>query len=417
MTIDFLRVYRHFGTEAEKIFLGRVVCRGEEYFFEYNSQYLLTRPNPSPFLLRFSSGVQQEKNGRIPSFLLDSLPDGWGRLLMDREFRRQSIPIQAVTDIDRLCYVGDRAIGALSFDSENNNTATSEDILKFSDLPLLNKSAHDFYEEESTEILKSLNNISSSGGSRPKGNLFFSKDLTQCSENFQNDYEAWIVKFKTSSTLLSSEEGVCEYIYSLMSKNAGISTADFHLFELSDHSRLFSTKRFDRDGLRRIFSASIFGLIGADWREPSLDYEQIIRLCSALTKSHDQTKEVFRRMIFNLFSGNQDDHSKNWNFLQNDLGNWSLSPAFDTTYSPNRISEHSTSFKGYGKKPPKQTIAELARLSGEDKPHKTITEVLDSISQFPSLAKELAVEKSVQKEITKTLNDLYQQNKELLGNL
>lgn len=80
MTIDFLRVYRHFGTEAEKIFLGRVVCRGEEYFFEYNSQYLLTRPNPSPFLLRFSSGVQQEKNGRIPSFLLDSLPDGWGRL-------------------------------------------------------------------------------------------------------------------------------------------------------------------------------------------------------------------------------------------------------------------------------------------------------------------------------------------------
>lgn len=414
MTTNFLRMYRHFGENADKKLLGQVACRDEEYFFEYDSEYLLSNPNPSPFLLRFSSGVQQEKNGRIPSFLLDSLPDGWGRLLMDREFRRLSIPLQSVTDIDRLSYVGDRAIGALSFESKNKNTVTSEKALKFSDLPLLNKSAHDFYEEKSTEILQSLNNISSSGGSRPKGNLFFSKNLNHCSENYQENYEAWIVKFKTSSTLLSSEEGVCEYIYSLMSKNAGISTADFHLFELSDHSRLFSSKRFDRDGLRRIFSTSIFGLIGADWRAPSLDYEQIIRLCSSLTKSHKQTKEVFRRMIFNLFSGNQDDHSKNWNFLQNDLGNWSLSPAFDITFSPNRFYEHSTSFKGYGKKPPKQTIAELAKLSGEDKPHIAITAVLDSISLFPSLAKELSVKKSVQKEITKTLNELYQQNKELL---
>lgn len=218
---------------------------------------------------------------------------------MDRKFRKQSIPLQSVTDIDRLSYVGDRAIGALSFESKTKKTEISEDSLKFSDLPFLNKSAHDFYEEKSTEVLNSLNNISSSGGSRPKGNLFFSKNLDRCSENYQDNYEAWIVKFKTSSTLLSSEEGVCEYIYSLMSRNAGISTANSHLFEFSDHSRLFSSKRFDRDGLRRIFSASIFGLTGADWRVPSLDYEPIIRLCSSLTKSRAQTQEVFRRMIFN----------------------------------------------------------------------------------------------------------------------
>lgn len=414
MTINFLRVYRYFGEDAKKELLGRVACRGEEYFFEYDSEYLHSKPNPSPFLLRFISGVQQEKNGRTPFFLLDSLPDGWGHLLMDREFRRQSIPLQSITDIDRLSYVGDRAIGALSFESQTKNAVISEDTIKFSDLPLLNKSAYDFYEEKNTEILKILNNISSSGGSRPKGNLFFSKNLDHCSENCQDNYEAWIVKFKTSSTLLSSEEGVCEYIYSQMSKNAGISTADCHLFELSDHSRLFSSKRFDRDGLRRIFTASIFGLTGADWRTPSLDYEQIIRLCSSLTKSRNQTKEVFRRMIFNLFSGNQDDHSKNWNFLQDDLGNWNLSPAFDITFSPNRFNEHSTSFKGYGKKPSKQTIAELAKLSGEDEPHIAITAVLDSLSQFPTLAKEHSVKKSIQKEITKTLNELYQQNKELL---
>ena len=139
MTINFLPVYRHFGKDANKKLLGRVACRGEEYFFEYDSEYLLSKPNPSPFLLRFISGVQQEKNGRIPSFLLDSLPDGWGRLLMDREFRRLSIPLHSVTDIDRLSYVGDRAIGALSFESQTKNTVTSADNLKFSDLPLLNK--------------------------------------------------------------------------------------------------------------------------------------------------------------------------------------------------------------------------------------------------------------------------------------
>jgi len=118
-------------------------------------------------------------------------------------------------------------------------------------------------------------------------------------------------------------------------------------------------------------------------------------------------------MIFNLFSGNQDDHAKNWNFLQDDSGNWSLSPAFDITFSPNPYYEHSTSFKGFGKAPSKEAILNLAKLAGEDKPFAVIKEVVDAVENFSQLAKQYSVKPAAIKEITKVLNELYSQNKAL----
>ncbi len=122
---------------------------------------------------------------------------------------------------------------------------------------------------------------------------------------------------------------------------------DTHLFELSD-SRLFAIQRFHREDQRRIFSASAAGLLREHLAPSLLDYEQLIRLAYPLTRSNTPTREIFRRIISNLFSGNQDDHAKNWNFLQDDSGDWSLSPAFDITFSPNPYYEHSP-FQGFWK--------------------------------------------------------------------
>lgn len=119
-------------------------------------------------------------------------------------------------------------------------------------------------------------------------------------------------------------------------------------------------------------------------------------------------------MIFYLFSGNQDDHAKNWNFLQDDFGNWSLSPAFDTTFSPSPYYEHFTSFMGFSKMPSKKAILKLAKLAGEEEPFAVIEEVVETLSGFSLLAKQLSVKPSGIKEATKTLNELYRQNKQLL---
>ena len=331
---------------------------------------------------------------------------------MDKEFRKQGRALREISYIDRLRYVGNNAMGSLSFSPQESEEFIGKS-LEIIGIEKLNQNALAIFEEDSHDVLETLNRIASSGGSRPKGNLYFSKDLRLCNESWQPSFDGWIVKFKTHSTVLTSEEGVCEYIYAKLAKQAGITLPDTHLFELSD-SRLFAIQRFDREDQRRIFSASAAGLLGADWRLPSLDYEQLIRLAYPLTRSNTPTREIFRRMIFNLFSGNQDDHAKNWNFLQDDSGNWSLSPAFDITFSPNPYYEHSTSFKGFGKAPSKEAILNLAKLAGEDKPFAVIKEVVDAVENFPQLAKQYSVKLAAIKEVTKVLNELYNQNKGLL---
>lgn len=414
MTANFVDVYRHFGAEAKKVLLGRLgLSSGKEYFFEYDRQYLASFPNPSPILLKFSPELQQENGGKFPHFLSDSLPDDWGRMLVNKELRKRGLFLNEISYIDRLRYLGDNAMGSLSF-SPMESREISEDNLRFRDIEALNQNALTAYEEDNNGELERLNRISSAcGGSKPKGNLFFSKDFRLCNENWQPEFDAWIVKFKTHSTLMASEEGVCEFIYAQMAKQSGITLPGTHLFGLSD-SRLFAIQRFDREDQRRIFSASAAGLLGLDWRLPSLDYEQLMRLTFRLTKSVSSTREIFRRMIFNLFSGNQDDHAKNWNFLQDDSGNWTLSPAFDITFSPKPYYEHSTSFKGFSKTPPKAAVLNLARLAGEEKPFDVIKEVVEAVENFPQLAKQYSAEFSVIKEVTKVLNELYNQNKALL---
>lgn len=414
MTANFVDIYRHFGPEAQRVLLGRLgLSSRKEYFFEYNENYLASFPNPSPALLKFSPGLQQAQLGRFPCFLIDSLPDDWGRKLTDIGFRKRGLSLIEISFIDRLRNLDDNSLGSLSF-SPREFRGFSGKSLEISDIEELNQNAQAVNEDDTSEVLKSLNNISrASGGSRPKGNLYFSEDFRLCSESRLPNFDGWIVKFKTHSTVLASEEGICEYIYAQLAKRSGITLPNTHLFELSD-SRLFAIQRFDREDLRRIFSASAAGLLGVDWRLPSLDYEQLIRLTFRLTKSVPSTTEIFRRMIFNLFSGNQDDHAKNWNFLQDDSGNWTLSPAFDITFSPNPYYKHSTSLKGFVKAPPRNVILHLARLACEDEPFVVIKEVVEAVENFPQLAKQYSVKPAVIKEVTKVLNELYSQNKVLL---
>lgn len=413
MISNFVDVYRHFGPNAEKVFLGKLgLSSDKEYFFEYDENYVASCPNPSPRLLKFAPGIQQEQGSKFPSFLVDSLPDGWGLLLMDKEFRKRGRSLREISYIDRLRYVGNDAIGSLSFSPQESEEIVRQG-LEINEIEKLNQNALAIFEEDSQDVLETLNRIASSGGSRPKGNLYFSKDLHLCNESWQPKFDAWIVKFKTHSTMLASEEGVCEYIYAQLAKQSGITLPNTHLFELSD-SRLFAIQRFDREDKRRIFSASAAGLLGADWRLPSLDYEQLMRLTYRLTVSTSSSREIFRRMIFNLFSGNQDDHAKNWNFLQDDQGKWTLSPAFDITFSPSHYYERSTSFKGFGKAPTKEAILNLAKLAGEVKPFAVIKEVVEAVQNFTQLAKQFSVKPAAIKEVSKVLNELYRQNKVLI---
>ena len=162
---------------------------------------------------------------------------------------------------------------------------------------------------------------------------------------------------------------------------------------------------------------SACGLLDADFLSPSLDYEDLIKASSLLCKSPLSGQIQFRRAIFNLFALNHDDHSKNWSFLQNDTGNWSLAPFYDMTFSPNPFGEHATAFAGHGKQPPLKTIQQLAVIANYSswaQARQVIQEVVDSLANFSDLAISLGVRKSTTEMIQRQLNQVYQLNRQLL---
>jgi serine/threonine-protein kinase HipA len=150
---------------------------------------------------------------------------------------------------------------------------------------------------------------------------------------------------------------------------------------------------------------------------PTLDYEDLIKATSLLCKSPAKGQVMFKRMIFNLFSLNQDDHSKNWAFLQADNGKWDLAPFYDITFSPSSYNEHATAFSGYGKQPSlkvMQKLAKQANFSSWKNAQEVIQEVVESLSQFSNVAKQLNINSETARLMSKQLNNVYNDNKHLL---
>ncbi len=146
----------------------------------------------------------------------------------------------------------------------------------------------------------------------------------------------------------------------------------------------------------RLHMHSVCGLLDADYRTPSLDYIDLVKASRQLCKSPAAGQLQFRRAIFNLLASNQDDHSKNWAFLQLDNNQWQLAPFYDVTYSPHPFNEHATAFGGHGNAPPVNLMQKFAASAGfanwNDAKH-VIQEVSEALGQFTHLASQLGVTK------------------------
>ena len=175
-----------------------------------------------------------------------------------------------------------------------------------------------------------------------------------------DSHEHWMVKFPNSTD--GADAGAIEYVYALIAKETGIDMMPVHLFEASQGSGYFATERFDRISNQRFHMHTVSGLLHADFRMPSLDYEDLIALTSALTKDMREVEKMYRLAVFNVMSHNRDDHSKNFSFLMDDKGEWKLSPAYDLTFSSGLRGHLSTMVMGEGQSP---TIEHLVRLGKE----------------------------------------------------
>jgi serine/threonine-protein kinase HipA len=112
---------------------------------------------------------------------------------------------------------------------------------------------------------------------------------------------------------------------------------------------------------------SVAGLLHANFRLPALDYEDLLKLTSAITRREDDLHSMFRIAAFNIIFHNRDDHSKNFSFLMSESGEWRLAPAYDLTWSRGPGGEHTTAVLGEGKTPTKSRLIVLAEKRGIDR--------------------------------------------------
>jgi serine/threonine-protein kinase HipA len=345
--------------------------------------------------------------------------------LMDRVFRRAGISPTQITGMDRLAFIGNSGLGALSYEpSSEYRIDTDANIYSIDELGL---QAQALFDGQTTEVLAALVAAGSSGGARPKAQLYLAKNNHHdCSTQYSKGKIGYIVKFTSSQLALGHEEGLCEAAYLTLAKKAGIDVPNWSLLEApkkSGASYWLALERFDTYALDnghegRFHLHSACGLLDADFRLPSLDYEDLIKASSQLCKSPSSGQMQFRRAVFNLFAANQDDHSKNWAFLQNDHGQWQIAPFYDVTFSPSPYGEHATAYCGHGKKPPvkaMQRLANHANFASWKLAQEVIEEVVTSLNEFTQTASNLGVSKETIKLIGGHLERVFKDNKALLS--
>lgn len=340
--------------------------------FEYDSEWLNNGFSISPFSLPLIKKVfipKYDPFGGLFGVFNDSLPDGWGRLLVDRLFLKNKINPNEIDNLNRLAVVQESGMGALTYKPEHKFKSENN----ISDYDILAQECSKILESQNSENLDEIFNLGgSSGGARPK-------ILTSI------DNEDWIIKFPSSSD--PKNIGEKEYQYSLCAKDCGINMTETRLFPSKICSGYFGIKRFDRKNGKKVHMVSVSGLLETSHRLPNLDYNTLMKLTLELTRNYQDIEQLFRLMCFNVFAHNRDDHSKNFSFLFDDTKKeWHLSPAYDLTYSFSFNGEHATTINGEGKNPTLENILAVAKNIGLKK----------------NFAKDIALD--IQKECSKLFN-------------
>ena len=337
--------------------------------FAYADSWLENGFAISPFSLPL------EKNVFLPSkpyfsglfgVFADSLPDAWGNILVNRVLKQHGIEPDRITMLDRLAIVGSSGMGAITYEPEYKIDAKITDF----NLDEIAAECEKVLQTEYTDALDTLYSLGgTSGGARPK-------IMTEWNG------QPWIIKFPAYTDPINS--GEMEYHYSLCAKKCGITMTETKLFPSEKCHGYFGTVRFDSEqntGLRRHMLTAA-ALLELDFREPSLDYHALMKLTKILTKDNKTDLEnMYRRMCFNVFAHNRDDHAKNFTFLYDETNDsWRLSPAYDMTFSNTYYGEHTTSVDGNGINPGKKALLAVGHSAGM--PRRKCEQIADEIYEI-----------------------------------
>ena len=384
-------------------------------YFEYNREWIETGLDISPLdasiklpqNLRPIFGASEKIYQKLPPFLADSLPDAWGNALFEQWRLQQGIKPGEITSLDKLAFIGKRAMGALEFFPETYDFNFAEDLkLK----ALIDLAEQIYTQRENAHIapdqsltMQALMAVgTSAGGRQPKAIIAINSE-TGAIRSGQigglSGYEYCILKLgiKERST------AELEMTYYEMAKKAGIRMMPCWLMDV-EGDKHFVTKRFDREGEKKLHMQTLAALY------PEADsYERLLWVCRKMRLSERDSEEVFRRMVFNILANNTDDHNKNFSFLMDEQGRWSLSPAYDLTYIFNTggflpETRHCLMIRGKYEDITIEDVKALAAENGIRKAESIIDEVGKAVLEFRALAEQNGVKEQWISSVENTLN-------------
>ena len=289
-------------------------------------------------------------------------------------------------------------MGALSYEPELGQNDADDAPLALDKLAEESATVLQGKNEEIFEELLRLNGSSSGARSKIVAQVSADKSRTVHGEQkLQFGYSHWMIKFPSSQD--AREIGAIEYAYSLMAKDAGVEMPETHLFS-TKRSRYFGTKRFDRHGDARIHMHSLSGLIHADHRNPSLDYDMLLRVTMTLTRNIQEAEKTYALACFNVLAHNREDHAKNFSFLLNARNEWILSPAYDLVFSYGPGGEQSMLVMGEGRNPGKPELQALGKQHRLKSAPEILAKVQGAVANWPTFAKQAGVSRKASDEIS-----------------
>ena len=376
--------------------------RGMPYF-EYNRDWVENGLDVSPLNasikrpqnLRPIFGASEKIYQKLPPFIADSLPDSWGNELFEQWRQQQKIRVGDITPLDKLAFIGKRAMGALEFEPETYKFSSVEN-LNLNSLIALAKRVYTEREnahvmpEESLDMQSLLAVGTSAGGRQPKAIVAINRETREIRsgqiEGLKN-FDYCLLKFGTKER--STAE--LEMVYYEMATRAGISMMPCWLMAVEGEKH-FVTKRFDREHGRKLHMQTLAALY------PEADsYESLLWVCRKMRLSERDSEEIFRRLVFNVLANNTDDHNKNFSFLMDESGRWSLAPAYDMTYIFSvggylPETHHCLLVKGKYTEITLHDVLELAADNGIRKADTIIADVVEALRSFRTLAEKNGVQ-------------------------
>jgi serine/threonine-protein kinase HipA len=398
--------------------------------FEYDQAFLKKGLDVAPITMGINAAMAG--NGKfffpalnkdtylgLPGMLADALPDKFGNSVIDAWLARSGRTSASFSPVERLCYTGSRGMGALEFSPTVMAKQADSVAVEISELvALAQQIMHERAElqvrlgddsPQNTDALLELLRVgTSAGGARPKAVIAINAegDVISGQADAPKGFDYWLLKFDGVSDLELGEPrgyGRIEYAYYLMAKQAGIEIAESKLLQENGRAH-FMTKRFDRVNGRKLHMQSLCGIAHYDFNQAgATSYEQAFEVMRRLRLSKAEAAQQYRRMVFNILARNQDDHTKNISFLMDSSGKWTLSPAYDLTYSHNPAgkwtNQHQMSVNGKRDKFSKQELIATGKSISIAKPELILEEVAAALGKWQDFARVAGLSRQVTLEV------------------